>query len=242
VQQHGRITLVRTGTTRIQLMSFEPAWIPKDISVDQTFQGEAGHIGSRLEVGAGSDAQMFIDIDYNGSLKKGTILMLDGRWFLTQGFTPEPGFEMDTVDQVVLNSQLVTALLNAALPTGAPAARTAVRVNHSDTSEPVRVATASASAQYGTPWHVDGTVSVSAAGAPANYHLAFTFVNAGRAVTTILDGSVANSTVLAIPDSTPLKDWSVYKIGSDEKSGYGAKPVTTRASTVGELRKLGDGR
>lgn len=223
-------------------MSFELAWSPKDISVEQTFQGEGGHIGSRLEVGAGSDAQMFIDIDYNGSQKKGTILMLDGRWFLTQGFTPDPGFEMNAVDQVVLNSQLVTALLNAALPAGAPAAHTAIRVKHSDTSQPIRVATASASAQYGTPWQVDGTVSLSAPGAPVNYHLSFTFMNAGRAITTNLDGSVANSSAFTIAESMPLTGWGVYKMGSDGKAGYRARLVTPKASTVGELRKLGEQR
>ena len=226
------------------------AWIAKDVSVDQTFKGEAGHIGSRLQVGADSDAQMFIDIDYNGSLRKGTIVVVAGRWLLTQGFTPEPGFEMQSVDQVVLNSQLVTALLDAALPMGAPAARTAIHLRHSDTSQPIRVATASASGQYGAPWNVDGTVSVSAPGAPANYHLSFTFSNAGRPVTTILDGSVSNAAAVPIADSMTLEGWSVYKMGSYERAlsdgsrkvDYGARPVTPAASTVGELRKLGDER
>jgi hypothetical protein len=225
------------------------AWVATDIRVDQTIKGEAGHIATRLEVGTLNDARMSIDIDFNGSQKKGTIILIGGRWMLTQGFTPDPGFEIDVLDQVALNSQLIIGVLNAALPNGPPAGRTGIRVKHSDTSEPIRVGTASASAQFGPPWSVDGTVEVASVGAPAVYHLTLTFSNAGRATTTVLNGSLANpGTALSIPDSMPLKGWKVYRVGpypqpspgGGTKSDYGARPANPQASTVGELRQLGD--
>src|SRR4030081_2855722 len=86
-------------------------WVAKDISVIQTVPGQDGAANTRLEIGANGDARITVDIRDGSSRTKGTIILVAGRWMLTQGFTPTPGAEIDSMDIAGLNSQLVMKLL-----------------------------------------------------------------------------------------------------------------------------------
>src|SRR5579863_4228663 len=151
-----------------------PAWVARDISVIQTEPGQDGSLNTRLEIGANGDARITVDIRDDRSRTKGTIILIGGRWMLTQGFTPTPGAEIDSMDVAGLNSQLVMKLLESALPNGPPIPGPPQHVAYSDETNPITVATSSASGQYGTPWAVAGTVTVESSGAAASYKLSFT--------------------------------------------------------------------
>jgi hypothetical protein len=221
-------------------------WVAKDISVIQTVPGQDGAANTRLEIGANGDARITVDIRDGSSRTKGTIILVAGRWMLTQGFTPTPGAEIDSMDIAGLNSQLVMKLLESGLSQGPPIPGLPQHVAYSEKTNPIKVATSSASGQYGSPWTVDGTVTVESSGAPASYQLSFTFTNHGRPVTMNLAGSVADpGTVVSFPDSMKLDGWTIHKIGPYQQQypggttlDYGARPQTPKAATVGELRKL----
>jgi hypothetical protein len=222
------------------------AWETKNVSIVETVPGQKGSADTRLEVGLNGDARITVDIQDNSNHTKGTILLIAGRWMLTQGFTPEPGEEIDVLDAAVLDSQLVMALLKAADPNGPPPPGSPQHVLFTEKTKAIQVATSSASGDYGAPWSVEGIVSVSTAAAAAMYRLAFTFSNEGRPTTLNLTGSVDRSNVpLTLTDSMPLSGWAIYWVGpykeqlpDGTKFDYGAKPKSPKASTIGELRKL----
>jgi hypothetical protein len=221
-------------------------WVAKDISVRQTVPGQDGASNTRLEVGANGDARVTFDDREGGTHTKGTIILIAGRWMLTQGFTPTPGAEIDEMDIATLNSQLVMKLLAAGLPKGPPTPGVSRHVNYSNMANAIRVATVSASGEYGSPWSVKGTVAVQAPGAPAAYQLVFAFSDQGRTMTMNLAGSVADpSTMVLFPDSMPLSGWIIHNVGPYQerspdgtKFDYGARPQIPKATTIGELRKL----
>jgi hypothetical protein len=221
-------------------------WGAKDISVVETVPGQKGSADTRLEVGSHGDARITVDM-HDGDLRtKGTILLVGGRWMLTQGFTPKPGEEIDLMDEAALNSQLVVALLNAALPKGPPEAGLSRRVQFTEKTKPIQVATTSASGEYSPPWKVEGTVHVPAPAAPATYHLSFTFSAEGRPATLDLAGSIGTpDPPISFPDSMTLAGWTIHRIGPYQEQlpdgtnlDYGARPQSPKAATIGELRKL----
>jgi len=223
--------------------SRETAWTAKDISVVQTIPGDSGSENSRLEIGTGGDARITFDFRHGGSSTKGTIILVSGRWMLTQGFDPGPGVEIDEMDIAALNSQLVMRLLEASLPKGPPAPGSPIAISASEGASPIQVATSSASGEYGPPWKVSGTVGVSAVGAPATYKLRFTFTDEGHSRTMNLVGTVG-ATSASLPDSLPLSGWAVHRLGPYQQQSpngttldYGAKPQTSTADTLGDLRK-----
>jgi hypothetical protein len=223
----------------------DTAWAANDISVVQTAPAQAGVADTRLEVGSNGDARLTLDLTDGEQHTKGTILLVGGRWMLTQGFSPTPGAEIDAMDIAALNSQLVLKLLRTAMPEGAPKPGLAKAISFQEETNPIDVNTTSASAHYDPPWTVDGKVSASAPGT-TDYDLRFTFIGENETITTHLKGSVRNSIpALSLSDSTRLAGWSVHKVGpyqeqSSEgtKLDYGAQPSTPSASTIGELRKL----
>ena len=222
-----------------------PAWVAKDVRVVMTAPGQDGATDTRLEVGVNGDARISIDMREGNDHTTGMIALIAGRWMLTQGFSPTPGAEIDDMDIAVLNAQLVMRLLSAALPKGPPTPGLPQHVAHSETANAIDLATMSASAEYGSPWSVSGTVSVQAAGAPATYQLKFAYSDQGRTIVMNLAGNVADpGTVVSFPDSMRLTGWTVHKIGPYQeqssdgtKLDYGARPQIAQAKTVGELRK-----
>ena len=222
------------------------SWEAKDIRVVETVPGQKGSADTRLEVASNGDARVTVDLSDDSSRTKGTILLIAGRWMLTQGFTPKPGEEIDVLDAAALSSQLVVALLSAALPKGPPAPGPPQHVLFSEKTKPIRVSTQSASGDYNPPWRVEGTVTVPATAAPATYHLSFTFSAEGQPVKLDLAGSIGTpSPPISFPDSMTLAGWAIHKIGPYQeqlpdgtKLDYGARPQSPKAATIGELRKL----
>jgi len=221
------------------------AWAPNDIRVTQTETGRPGNVTTHFEVAANGDARIAVELRNDGTHTAGTILLIGGRWMLTQGFTAKAGKDIEALDAAALNSQLVIVLLTAALPGGRPAPGPAQHVRFAEKTSAIRIATASTSAEYHAPWTVTGSVTVPEADAPASYELSFTYSDEGAARTIDFAGSVANDkSPLDLPDSMKLAGWKVRRLGTTPESsptatpsGAGAHHAPPKVATLGELRE-----
>ncbi len=222
------------------------AWAPNDISVSQSEPGQAGIASTHFEVASNGDARIAIDRHDASTHAAGTILLIGGRWMLTQGFAASGGKEVESLDLAVLSSQLVIVLLTAALPEGRPAPGPPQHVRFAEKTNPIRIATASASAEYRAPWTVVGTVTVPGTGAAANYQLSFTYSDQGISRTIEFAGSAGNAkSPVDLPDSMKLSGWKIRGLPQSLESALTAaqpdsqaEPAPPKAATLGELRRL----
>lgn len=222
------------------------AWAPDDISVSQSVPGEPASATTRFQVAANGDARIAIE-RHDGSIRtSGTILLIAGRWMLTQGFAASSGKEIESLDLAALNSQLVIVLLTAALPDGPPAPDKPQHVRFAEKNNPIRIATASTSAEYRPPWTVLGAVTVPAADVAANFQLSFTYPDRGISRTIDFAGSAGSARApLDLPDSMKLAGWKISRLPQSlDSSLTAAQPDAAgekrarSAATVGELRQL----
>ena len=228
-----------------QLAEGSAAWAPNDIRVSRTEAGRTGSATSRFEVAPNGDARVAVELRDEGTRTSGTILLIGGRWMLAQGFASRGGKEIEALDAAALNSQLVIVLLTAVLPGGRPAPGPPQHVRFAEKVKPIRIATASTSAEYHAPWTVTGSVTVPEADAPASYQLSFTYSEEGAARTIDFAGSVANDKPpLDLPDSMKLAGWKVRRLESTpDSSTTGAQPAagphqaSPKVATLGELRQ-----
>jgi hypothetical protein len=224
------------GLTAAHAAEGSAAWTPNDISVSQTEAARSGVANTRFEVGPSGDARIALDLREGATHIKGSILLIAGRWMLTQGFAGAAGKEVDALDVATLNSQLVIVLLTAVLPNGPPAAGAPQHVRFAEKNNPIRMETATKSADYHAPWTVVGSVSVPTADAPATYQLSFTYSQEGVARTLDFAGTVATvKSPLELPDSMKLAAWKIRRLGKDSGSTHSPAPTAT---TLGELRRL----
>jgi hypothetical protein len=222
------------------------AWSPDDIHVSRSIPGEPGSAGSHFEIAQNGDARITIERREASTHATGTIVLIAGRWMLTQGFAAAPGKELESLDLAVLNSQLVVVLLTAALPDGPPLPGSSQHVRFVEKTNPIRIVTATSASEYLAPWTVVGTVTVPAADAEATYQLSFTFSDQGLSRTVDFTGSVGNvRSPLDFPDSMKLAGWNIRRLPQSlESSLTAADPESARhpgapqPATLGKLRQL----
>jgi hypothetical protein len=238
--------LLLAGSLGSALAQTTAVWAPNDINVSQSVPERAGSTGSRFEISANGDARIAVDRREGSTHTAGTILLIAGRWMLTQGFSGAAAEQLAALDAVAVNSQLVIVLLTAALPNGAPAAGPPQHVRVAEKAKPIKITTASSSVEYGAPWTVVGAVTVQRAEGPASYELSFTYSDQGTARTMDFSGSVGSEpSPLSLPDSMKLAGWKIRRVpqsagsagtaGQPDSAGHGEAP---KAATLGELRQL----
>ena len=220
------------------------AWAPNDIRVAQSEPGRPASASTHFEVAANGDARIGVELHDDGAHTTGTILLIAGRWMLSRGFAAKAGQEIAALDAAALNSQLVIVLLTAVLPGGRPAPGPAQQVRLAEKVKPIRIATASTSAEYHAPWTVTGSVTVPEVDAPASYQLSFTYSQEGVARTLNFAGSVADAkSPVDLPDSMKVEGWKIRRLSTmpqssaaGTESGDGAHPALPKVATLGELR------
>jgi hypothetical protein len=233
------LTLILATVPAAALAAGPPAWAPNDISVSQTVPGRPGSANTHFEVGATGDARITVDLRDSSTHTTGTIVLIGGRWMLTRGFTSAGRKEIEALDVAALNSQLVIVLLTAALPGGPPAPGPPQHVRFAEKANPIRIATATASAVYGAPWTVTGSVTVSGANAPATYQLSFTCSEQGVAQTMEFAGSAGDAkSPVDLPDSMKLAGWKVRRLSLAKEPSPGSTQPPPKAATLGELRQI----
>jgi len=220
------------------------AWAPNDIHVAQSEPGRPASASTHFEVAANGDARIAVDLRDDGTHTTGTILLIGGRWILTRGFASKAGKEIEALDVAALNSQLVIVLFTAVLPGGRPAPGPPQHVRFAEKVKPIRIATASTSAEYHAPWTVTGSVTVLEADAPASYQLSFTYSEQGVARTLDFAGSLADAkSPVDLPDSMKLAGWKIRRLSTTPQSSpsgtqtdAGAHQSPPKVETLGELR------
>jgi len=238
--------LLIATTSAAALAASAAAWSPDDIHVSRSTPGQPGSAGSHFEVAQNGDARITIERREGSTHAMGTIVLIGGRWMLTQGFAAAPGKELESLDLAVLNSQLVVVLLTAALPGGPPPAGAPQHVRFAEKTNPIRIATATSATEYLAPWTVVGSVTVPAVDAEATYQLSFTYSDQGLSRTMDFAGSVGNARLpLDFPDSMKLTGWKIRRLPQSLESSLAAAdpgsaphPGVPQPATLGKLRQL----
>jgi len=237
--------IVAAAPAVAELAPASAAWTPNDIHVSQSEPGRAASASSHFEVAPNGDARIAVELRDEGTHTTGTILLIAGRWMLTRGFAAKAGKDIEALDVAALNSQMVIVLLTAVLPAGRPAPGPPQHVRFAEKVKPIRIATASTSAEYRAPWTVTGSVTVPEADAPASYQLSFTYSEAGVARTLDFAGSVADAKPpVDLPDSMKVAGWKIRRLNTapqsaptDTPTGDGAQRALPKVATLGDLRE-----
>lgn len=188
-----------------------------------------------------------------GQPNDGELLLIGGEFLALKGGSIEPGYEIDLIDGPALMLQTVVSLLDFALPEGPAMVKSEKTIASQETKRRVAVATASASAEYGPPWSVAGTLRRESSGLLA-FDLTFTFVpldplgrdTQQQAQSMHLSGRLDYSTKRAeLPNDFSLAGWRVLGLGPQtRKEGqatmldFGANAKAEAYQTVGEVRAI----
>ncbi len=233
-----KLWLLVIATAVTELAQAANGWTPDDIKVSQSAAGEPPSLSARFEVAPNGDARIAIEQRDGTRRTGGTVLLIGGRWMLTQGSMSSSGKEVESLDLAVLDSQLVLVLLTAALPDGPPAPGPPQHVRFAEKNNPIRIATPTRSVEYRAPWTVVGSVAVPASDAAASYQLAFTYSEQGNSRTIDFTGSAGTAKApLDIPDSMRLAGWKLRRLPQAQPDAA-AQPGVPKVATIGELRRL----
>jgi hypothetical protein len=182
-----------------------------------------------------------VRINIEDSVKKGTILVVNNQYMLTQGLDLRPGYEIDILDQPLLMRELVLKLLYSSLPKGPPMKQGTYLLDHIDNFHSLHVSTKSTSEDFLAPWDIKGNMDCIEPGS-LTFKFSVNFKNKTRPLE-ILGEWLAQASISAFQDDMPLDGWEVYKLGhykkeiKDEKIDlYGATHVVD-FKTLGQVRE-----
>ena len=192
-----------------------------------------------------SDIQIDEENSQSGSIKKGQLLMIDGRVMASRGPITEPGYEIDALDAAILQLQLVTKLLGRAIPEGPGTIISSRHLDYADPHTGIQIATPSAEGMIQAPWSVVGELKKSQ-GDSIEYDLTLTFSSPqdkGKR-TMSFSGKLFNGSDTRINDQMSLAAWNVFGVGPQSRNqggstiiDYSAAPETITYKTVADVRK-----
>ena len=175
----------------------------------------------------------------------GAMLLVGGYALAVRGAIPVRRDVLEIVDDVMLNQQLATLLLQQAAPLGPDslAAVHPVRVDESDA--PISTETTNTSRYFSAPWKLRGELRRVASGIA--FDLQFDAYPAGATLRNekyALSGIWQQQTPTArLEDNFSLRGWSIYRIrmGTRDANGitiaaFVTTPDSRRYQTLGELR------
>lgn len=200
-----------------------------------------------LKLYSGNDIIIEKDEQYQKKATTGTLGIIGGRMMITNGLKLKSGYEIDAADGPALMIQLMLRLLSEVAPEGPSKISTPIEINHNEKERGIKLATAAASAYFGAPWSVKGSL------APAHesgflYTLQFTSKVGEKDYTLMLEGSwVKDISLGALDGDKDIGDWQVYKIGPYTKKyeggtilDYGAQPISESFKNIAMLRRYID--
>ena len=174
------------------------------------------------------------------------LLLVGGYALAVRGAVPLQRDILELVDEIMLNQQLATRLLQQAAPLGPESVISMQRVRIDDDTEPVGAETTNSARYYYPPWKLRGELRRAGAGSIAfdlqfNAHVPAANM---RSEQILISGTwQQNATVAAMSDDFSLAGWSVYRLrmGTRDAGGitiaaYVASADSRRYQTLGELR------
>jgi hypothetical protein len=174
------------------------------------------------------------------------LLLVGGHALAVRGAMPPRRDVLEIVDDVMLNQQLATRLLQQGLPQGPESVTSTQHVQVDESSEPVGTETTNTSRNFYPPWKLRGDARRVTADSIA-FDLQFDAQASGtaaRAEHYSLSGIWQQRTPAPrIADDFSLLGWSIYRIrmGTRDAGGitiasYVTTPDSRRYQTLGELR------
>lgn len=193
------------------------------------------------------DLQIDIDIPDIKKPQHGTIMMVEGRTFVSKGVALAAGREIDALDTPLLYVILAGKVLSRALPGGPSGLSGKQQITHEDKKAGIQFATPSADGFISPPWSVTGFVQRNANQA-VDFDLVLTWnESAGhgkKTATVALSGQLKHSADFEIDSNLPLEGWTVFGVGpiveqtnNGKKFDYGATPAKTRPKTIADIRQ-----
>ena len=205
-------------------------------------QDQGGEVTILYEISANQDLRITMNGVDKGKKRTAEMMVINGKnqWMLAKNVPLERGYEIDSLDGVVLNLKLVLELLRAAAPGGPTAVKEKTTVNMKEDARSIAVNTPSANGGLEAPWTLRATIEPAAAGG-WSYDLSAKHDRAIHMTGTWQKEDVAPT----FGDEMPLSGWQILRIGpiktTDGNSttlDYGAQASNVRPKTLGELRKM----
>ena len=183
------------------------------------------------------DIQINVEVTDGKKVTKGKILMVGGRVLATQGPIAEPGYEIDALDAPILEQELVSRLLGAALPNGPEGTQGMREIDYKSEKTGIQFATPSAQGFISAPWHVSGDVTVLAPNV-VEYQLSLTAAGTGNSAgkgaeyTANFEGRLSKVAGAKIDDSMLLDGWNLFGVGVQNRTGqWHRRRLRCRASS-----------
>ena len=214
-------------------------------SIELNMNDEQSQNKSRwhMKLYSGNDIIIEKDEKYQGQSIQGVLGIIGGRMMITKGLELRNGYEIDAADGPALMIQLMLRLLSEVAPEGPLKITAPIDINHKEPKKGIKLTTAAASAVFGTPWSVTGTLAPGQ-DSVINYSLNFTSKVGEKDYKLLLTGTWAKDNALGkLSGDKKITDWQVYKIGPYTKKykggtiyDYGAQPVSETFNNVAALR------
>ena len=174
------------------------------------------------------------------------LILVGGHALAARGVMPARRDILEVVDDVMLNQQLVTLLLQQALPQGPESVTLNQRVQADESNDPIGTETTNTSRYFYPPWKLRGEVRRVSAESIA-FDLQFdthTPDASARSEKYYVSGLWQQRTpAIRLADNFPLMGWSIFRIrmgtrdaGGVSVAAYMTTPDTRRYQTLGELR------
>jgi hypothetical protein len=179
-------------------------------------------------------ADVLVDMDTPGpkGRTKGSVLLVGGAGLAAKGFTPERGFEVDSLDAAIVNLKVLTKLLDAVAPAGPASIKGRQAVSAAEAKAPIVAETPSANARFNAPWSIKGTVErVDAATVAFRLELETPGgEKAGERVRWQFSGTASGTPAgRNLDESMSLAGWSAYALGN-------SKPTKAQSHSVLRFR------
>lgn len=205
-------------------------------------QDQDGAVTVLYEISGNQDLRITIVSEEKGKKEVGELMLINGQsqWMVTRNVPLEKGYEIDALDDVVLNLKLALELLRAAAPGGPTGIRQKTTFDVKENRRSIAVNTASASGGLEAPWTLHAVIEPTSAD-----QWSFDLLAKHGEVIHMSGTWQKETTPPTFGNDIALDGWQIFGIGPTKTTNengtildYGAQASPRRPKTLGELRKM----
>ena len=153
------------------------------------------------------------------------MILLQGKLLFVKADDIDPLYAIDALDYPALMLQLVLKILAYTVPEGPQGIKETKNIDFLESLKSIKVATASASGKYGTPWKVKGSLVKDISGI-IHFDLLFTYSFEGKSITDTFRGSWQIVQGKQNIDYTlNVKDYQVFSLGVRKMEAQGGMTI-----------------
>lgn len=194
-----------------------------------------------------SDRDMRIDVDsrHGEKTEHGTLMLVSGRALLIKDLAVEDRYAIDAIDAPLLIYKLAITLLDQAIPEGPDQVQSSRKIDVSEATRRIHVATASAEGDFAAPWSITGTVERQNS-TTIKYSLILDYTDQDRRRKVPLHGTWGRSKRPPVMDGKmSVEGWRLYALGpmvlkqeGNSILDFGAQTKPVAVKTLGQLREV----